>query len=78
MLIRVQQENILVKMIPHDEIVNVAQAMIKYGGSFVESLGKALLQADHINAQKIKDTWPEYWKKYLEMSKTNGGDLNGT
>ena len=52
------------KPIPREEMLKVANAMIKYGGSFVESLGKALLQADENNQQKIKNTFPEYWEKY--------------
>ena len=54
-------------MIPRQEVLKVANAMIKYGGSFVESLGKALLQADDINQVKIKTAFPEYWKRYKEM-----------
>lgn len=47
----------------------VITAMKKYGGSFVTALADALQRADEFNTQKIKDTWPEYWEKYLEMSK---------
>ena len=43
--------------------------MINQGGSFVKSLGEALSHADTINVQKIKNTWPEYWNKYLEVGK---------
>jgi len=52
----------------YDEAVDVAEAMIKYGGSFVSSLGKALRQADHININKIKSAFPEYWKQYSDMA----------
>ena len=54
-------------MINRDEMLNVSTTMIKFGGSFVESLGKTLLQADDINQQKITDTWPEYWQQYKNM-----------
>lgn len=54
-------------MIDPDEVFKVSHAMEKYGGSFVKHLGMALHYADHINAQKIKNTWPDYWKEYLEM-----------
>lgn len=50
------------------EKLNVANAMIKYGGSFVVALGQALLKADHINTNKIKDAFSDYWIKYLTMS----------
>ena len=45
----------------------VSRAMTKYGGSFVKRLGDALLHADPNNTQKIKDTFSEYWEKYLEI-----------
>jgi len=50
-----------------EEALMVASAMIKFGGSFVQCLGKALDRADPQNAGKIKQTWPDYWKKYLKM-----------
>jgi len=53
-----------VEMIDLNEVVAVARAMKKYGGSFVSMIGRALLYADPINQQKIKDTWPEYWEEY--------------
>ncbi len=45
----------------------VAYAMDIYGGGFVRKLGKALDHADSENKAKIKETWPEYWRKYLKM-----------
>ena len=54
-------------MVNHDEKITVANAMIKYGGSFVSNLGKALMSADHINTKKIRITFSEYWDQYLEM-----------
>jgi hypothetical protein len=42
--------------------------MTIYGGSFVSHLGKAAFFADAENLAKIKNTWPEYWKKYTEMA----------
>ena len=50
--------------IPRDEMLKVANAMLNYGGSFVSSLGKALLDADEVNQQKIKNAFPECWEKY--------------
>jgi len=47
----------------------VASGMVVYGGSFVKSLGNALHCADIINAQKIKDAFPKYWKEYLKIGK---------
>ena len=56
------------ELIPREEMLCVANAMVRYGGSFVESLGKALLQADDNNQLKIKKAFPEYWEQY----KNNG------
>ena len=50
-----------------NEKLKVAENMRKYGGSFVNCLGETLLKADHINAQKIKDTWIVLWNHYKEM-----------
>ena len=61
-------------MIDRDEKVDVQLAMRAHGGSFVKSLGEALTHADHINAQKIKNAFPEYWEEYKEMAKLNRGE----
>jgi len=53
-------------MIKRDEMLKVANTMMESGGGFVKKLGEALIQADSDNVQKIKDTWPELWQKYLE------------
>ncbi len=50
-----------------EEKYYVSIGMEKYGGSFASALGVALARADHINTAKIKKTWPELWKQYLEM-----------
>ena len=44
-----------------------SEAMRKFGGSFVKSLGTALRSADMINASKIKQAFPEYWNKYYKL-----------
>jgi len=55
-------------MIDYNEQQKVARAMIRWGGAFVSSLGFALTKAVLSDAQKIKDTFPEYWAVYLEKS----------
>lgn len=47
----------------------VISAMHMYGGSFVKSLSDCFRHADVQNFQKLKDTFPEYWKQYDEMSR---------
>jgi hypothetical protein len=51
---------------PEEEKFFVGEAMVKFGGSFVHQLGVMIRQADATNLQKIKKTWPEYWKEYLK------------
>ena len=52
-----------------NEKIIVATNMEKYGGNFVKKLGMALFSADHINTQRIKDAFPEYWNQYLNWGK---------
>lgn len=54
-------------MINQKEVNYVSKGMIKYGSSFVKALGQALIHADHINTQKVKDTWTELWHQYYIM-----------
>ena len=51
-------------MIDEDEVTKVSNNMMKSGGSFVKALGTALMSADPINQQKIKQAFPEYWERY--------------
>lgn len=44
----------------------VVIGMRKVGGSFVKALGEALVHAHPSNVEKIKRTWPEYWKEFLK------------
>ncbi len=45
----------------------IAVAMRRFGGSFVNGLGTALLHADNENARKIADTWPDLIERYTRM-----------
>ena len=40
--------------------------MVVFGGGFVNALGHAFLRADLENQRKIKETWPEIYKKYSD------------
>lgn len=50
------------------------EAMTTYGGSFVKKLAECARMADDENLQKIKDTWPEYWKQYEGMGQKLKGN----
>lgn len=54
-----------------EEKLLVAEAMMRRGGSFVRHLGESLVHADPANTRKIRQTWPAYWQKYLEMAMEN-------
>ena len=53
----------------YDRDCRIANAMIKRGGGFVRELGELWWRTDGFNKRKIKETWPEYWSEYDEMSK---------
>lgn len=56
-------------MIDENEKYFVSLGMRKRGGAFVKALGVALDSADHINRQKVKSAFPEYWEEYLKIGK---------
>ena len=47
-----------------DKINTAAANMIKYGGSFMSNLGKALQVADQQNQEKILKVWKTDIEKY--------------
>jgi hypothetical protein len=46
----------------------IVEAMIVYGGSFVEKLGLAYRQADYINQGRLKRAFPDYWQQYADLA----------
>lgn len=50
--------------------LDTLNAMSKYGGGFVKALANAGHHADSNNLERIKRTWPEYWKHYAEMAES--------
>lgn len=55
--------------IGRDEKLTVWRNMRQYGGNFVRLLGEALIYADPDNTRRIKEAWPEYWDRYLNLGK---------
>ena len=47
---------------------DVAEQMMRLGGSFVKALGSALSKADNENAEKIQSTWPDIYEQYRQMA----------
>lgn len=50
----------------HDDYA-VVEAMIKYGGSFAEALGRAARAADGDNYARLKKAFPEVWERYAKF-----------
>lgn len=50
-----------------DQVQLAAQGMIKYGGSFSQHLGEALLRADRENTEKILTNWEDDIEKHLKF-----------
>jgi len=50
-------------------------AMLRYGGGFVEALARAAEKADAQNLEIIKRSWSGYWALYDAMAE--GHDLAG-
>lgn len=48
----------------------MSEAMIQFGGSFVQALGKALRLADPENSEKLRRAFPEYCEAYAEFART--------
>ena len=57
------------------ERYTVATNMVRYGGSFVVALGKALILSDEENERRIKEAFPEYWGKYSKIPLVKGDFL---
>jgi len=57
------------KVIDYD----IAQQMIRYGGSFVGALGEAVIRADSDNLRRLREAFPEYWEEYSEFSPSKVG-----
>lgn len=54
-----------------DDDLKTSAAMIRYGGSFVAALGDAARQADSDNLRRLKEAFPDYWKKYRAMGEVD-------
>lgn len=54
-----------------DQDFKVIDQMEKCGGSFVKALAVCFRRADHINFEKLRTVFPEYWNQYEAQSKKN-------
>lgn len=44
------------------------EAMIRFGGSFVQSLGKLYRQADDDNRHRLVAAFPHYFSRYRQIA----------
>lgn len=47
----------------------VIEAMVTYGGSFVQQLGRLIRLADADNKRRLVEAFPEYIAEYREIAK---------
>ena len=53
----------------HDELLNAALRMERYGGSFAEAIAVAFYRADAYNTQRLVDAFPELFERYYNFGK---------
>jgi hypothetical protein len=56
---------------PDDDAIT--DAMIRYGGSFVATLGTLYRKGDPINQARLKAAFPDVWAEYAELVKLQAG-----
>lgn len=54
---------------------HVTEAMIRYGGSFVQGLGRLFRQADHDNKERLLRAFPEYFATYTVLAREKESEL---
>jgi hypothetical protein len=50
-----------------DELLNAAQNMERYGGSFAESIALALYRADAYNTLRLVAAFPDLFERYYNF-----------
>jgi hypothetical protein len=54
---------------------HVTEAMISYGGGFVQGLGRLFRQADQDNKERLLRAFPEYFAEYAVLARKNEEEL---
>ena len=55
-------------MLSKDEVLEVANAMKQFGGSFVEALGECFIKADPVNQIKLHNAFTNLYEQYKKIS----------
>lgn len=53
----------------NEDLYNLKEAMLKYGGSFAQAIAKALEVADHENERKLVETFGDLIERYRRFLK---------
>jgi hypothetical protein len=48
---------------------DVTEAMLRYGGSFVQQLARLIRMADADNKRRLVEAFPEYLEQYRELAR---------
>ena len=46
----------------------IIETMLRYGGGFAKALARAAELADSDNLRRIKQGWPDYWRRYSALA----------
>lgn len=57
---------------------HITEAMIRYGGSFVQGLGRLFRQADRDNQGRLLKAFPEYFERYTVIAREKESELEGS
>lgn len=49
-------------------LYDITEAMIRYGGNFVQQLGQLMRAADEDNRRRLVEAFPEYMQQYRELA----------
>lgn len=69
-------ENTLPQNISDADIFHVTEAMIRYGGSFMSNLGRALRQADMENRRIIMANWDSEIQSEYDLYRSRFSSLS--
>jgi len=46
----------------------ITEAMLRFGGSFVQHLGQLWRAGDEINRRRLKLAFPDFWREYKDLA----------
>jgi hypothetical protein len=55
---------------PAGDDADIIDAMLRFGGGFIQQLARLYRQADLVNRGRLRDAFPDYWESYRQMAIT--------